>query len=381
MANAISFTTGVAISEDNFYLACVLDELDHWDYYARMFIYKHTESGEDAWCYHDLDGWGLVSTEFVDSTKELITMNSEGDLEVLVPGDEYNEKVIPNKDEHLVYGSFTCLKDLGFGVYVCGSGGKVYQRTSEGWGNVSFNLEEPIIDTRKTKKEDLLDLNKRSGYEIYLYGIAGFATDQLYVCGRNGDRGFIAYFNGEYWVDIDAKTPSTLNNIIVCENQTDIIVTGEYGTLLQGNVNTGFKNLKDMGISTPFYSAAYYNHVLYITSEDGLYRYENNSYSKVKEVEHIRGTSDVEAKDGVLWVVANKELIRFDGQHWQIICYPGNEEETGQRLKCYAGKVCPKTGDWYSTANKMQKRHFKQGEVMPEVPDNDWGETIWYMDC
>ena len=28
----------------------------------------------------------------------------------------------------------------------------------------------------------------------------------------------------------------------------------------------------------------------------------------------------------------------------------------------------------------MEKRHFNQGEVMPEIPNNAWGETIWYMD-
>jgi len=27
----------------------------------------------------------------------------------------------------------------------------------------------------------------------------------------------------------------------------------------------------------------------------------------------------------------------------------------------------------------MEKRHFNQGEVMPEIPNNAWGETIWYL--
>ncbi|WEV50119.1 hypothetical protein OZX61_12515 (plasmid) [Acinetobacter sp. ESL0695] len=379
MISTITYATGVAISKDNFYLASVLDALDHWDYYARMFVYKHKESGKSKWTYHDLDGWGLVSTAFNEDPRQLITLNSEGDIEVYTAGNVNYSKVIPNQEDHLIYGSFTCLKVLDFGIYVCGSGGKVYQRTSEGWGNISFNLEEPIIDTRKTIREDFFDLNKRSGYEISLYGLAGFAEDQLYVCGRKGDRGFIAYFNGEQWVEIDAKTPSTLNDICICENQTDVIITGEYGTLLQGNVQSGFKNLKDMGISTPFYKAAYYNDVLYITSEDGLFRYENNIYSKVNEVKNIRGTSYIEAKEGVLWVVADKELIRFDGENWEIIHHPDNEEETSNRLKCYAGDRCPESGDWYSP-HQVEKRYFAKGDVMPEIENNTWGETIWYLD-
>ena len=48
-------------------------------------------------------------------------------------------------------------------------------------------------------------------------------------------------------------------------------------------------------------------------------------------------------------------------------------------LRCEAGQICPKTGEWYSPANNMEKRHFNQGEDMPEIKDNPWGLTIWYL--
>ncbi|WP_180118582.1 PoNe immunity protein domain-containing protein [Acinetobacter sp. YH12096] len=48
-------------------------------------------------------------------------------------------------------------------------------------------------------------------------------------------------------------------------------------------------------------------------------------------------------------------------------------------LRCEAGQICPKTGEWYSPANNMEKRHFRQGDVMPEIKDNPWGLTIWYL--
>ena len=47
-------------------------------------------------------------------------------------------------------------------------------------------------------------------------------------------------------------------------------------------------------------------------------------------------------------------------------------------LRCEAHQICPQTGEWYSPANNMEKRHFNQGEVMPEIKDNPWGLTIWY---
>ncbi len=49
-------------------------------------------------------------------------------------------------------------------------------------------------------------------------------------------------------------------------------------------------------------------------------------------------------------------------------------------IKVLGGEICPKTGEWYSPANNMEKRYFTEGEIMPEIKDNPWGETIWYLD-
>ncbi|MBJ9721112.1 DUF3396 domain-containing protein [Acinetobacter calcoaceticus] len=49
------------------------------------------------------------------------------------------------------------------------------------------------------------------------------------------------------------------------------------------------------------------------------------------------------------------------------------------KIKVLAGEICPKTGEWYSPANNMEKRYFAEGEIMPEIEDNSWGETIWYL--
>jgi len=48
------------------------------------------------------------------------------------------------------------------------------------------------------------------------------------------------------------------------------------------------------------------------------------------------------------------------------------------RLRCEAGRPCPRAGIWFSPA-AAEPRRFKQGEVMP-VMTSDWGQTIWYLD-
>jgi len=49
-------------------------------------------------------------------------------------------------------------------------------------------------------------------------------------------------------------------------------------------------------------------------------------------------------------------------------------------IKVLGGETCPQTGEWYSPANNMEKRYFEQGEIMPQIENNSWGETIWYLD-
>lgn len=55
------------------------------------------------------------------------------------------------------------------------------------------------------------------------------------------------------------------------------------------------------------------------------------------------------------------------------------ETDQSNRLKGYAGDICPQSGDWWSPANRSQSRYFEQGDVFPKIENNSWGETIWYL--
>ncbi|ENX42867.1 PoNe immunity protein domain-containing protein [Acinetobacter sp. NIPH 2100] len=72
-----------------------------------------------------------------------------------------------------------------------------------------------------------------------------------------------------------------------------------------------------------------------------------------------------------------KDLVQFAKTFVPLANDVSNKQ--GNQLRCEAGENCPKTGDWYSPANNMEKRHFKQGEKMPEIKNNPWGLTIWYL--
>ncbi|NAR19636.1 hypothetical protein GPS63_15385 [Acinetobacter haemolyticus] len=60
----------------------------------------------------------------------------------------------------------------------------------------------------------------------------------------------------------------------------------------------------------------------------------------------------------------------------------GGSSETikAENLKGFAGQICQRSGNWWSPANQLQSRYFEQGEVFPEIENNSWGETIWYLE-
>ena len=75
-----------------------------------------------------------------------------------------------------------------------------------------------------------------------------------------------------------------------------------------------------------------------------------------------------------------QDLVDYARSKYMVLDEHGNIEGEANRLRCEAGQPCPHSGEWYSPANDMQKRHFNQGEIMPEIKENTWGETIWYLD-
>jgi hypothetical protein len=49
------------------------------------------------------------------------------------------------------------------------------------------------------------------------------------------------------------------------------------------------------------------------------------------------------------------------------------------RLRCEGGQACPRDGFWFTPARTGSRRHFAQGELMPDLK-SDYGTTIWQWD-
>lgn len=60
---------------------------------------------------------------------------------------------------------------------------------------------------------------------------------------------------------------------------------------------------------------------------------------------------------------------------------PNKPEITSQaRGRCLPNQPCPKSGYWFTLAKVDSRDYFKQGDIMPDYPNNHWGEVIWQFD-
>jgi len=57
----------------------------------------------------------------------------------------------------------------------------------------------------------------------------------------------------------------------------------------------------------------------------------------------------------------------------------GASGAAAQRLRCDGGQPCPREGYWFTPARANSRRHFKEGEPMPDFK-SDYGATIWQWD-
>ena len=48
--------------------------------------------------------------------------------------------------------------------------------------------------------------------------------------------------------------------------------------------------------------------------------------------------------------------------------------------RCPANQPCPKSGYWFTQAKANSRAYFKQGDIMPDYPNNQWGEVIWQFE-
>jgi hypothetical protein len=72
-----------------------------------------------------------------------------------------------------------------------------------------------------------------------------------------------------------------------------------------------------------------------------------------------------------------KDLVDYARRHFP---YSGPISPVpDSTLRCEAGQPCPREGWWLTPAKAGSRRHFQQGELMPDMHSDTWA-TIWQWD-
>ncbi len=60
---------------------------------------------------------------------------------------------------------------------------------------------------------------------------------------------------------------------------------------------------------------------------------------------------------------------------------PNQPEITSQaKGRCLPNQPCPKSGYWFTQAKADSRAYFEKGDIMPDYPNNNWGEVIWQFE-
>ncbi|AMW78308.1 hypothetical protein AMD27_05055 [Acinetobacter sp. TGL-Y2] len=377
--SSVTYKTGCAISEDMYYMASTLDAVSEYGF-TRMFMYDHIDI---KWYYHDLD-FTVVQVCLDDVTtfeeKFVYSLGEDGEVEKFDGVDGLHD-FIPNSGLNADWsdglGYLNSIKLIGKDLYACGGSGQIYKKIgSNKWASINIEIEKQKPEEADELFSTLPDFPDALNVEIY--DINGFSENDLYIVGQSFDEGLVAHYNGVTWSVMPKFTPAALLSISLFNK--DIIICGDHGSLIIGNIKDGFNRLTSKGIEYGFNSAAFYNDSLYIASQKYLYTLKDGVYSKVKIRADIddQGFHKVEVKGKILWVLTLKFILRLDGSNWSIIDNPSNIE-LNKINSVKSNEICPQQGYWFTVAQENSRQYFKQGDIFPHLK-SDWGDVYWQFD-
>jgi len=383
-SNVLEFVAGCAVDANIYYLAARIGP-GHECYDpdpgppSRMFFYQHQT--DEKWFYHDLSDWQVESTIFVPEQQDgrarrVLALDYYGQLEDLARAGTTCEYISHEGDDFS--GGLTRIRQLGEDLFCCGVHGMIYHRSEAGWEQLPthfpaaehqiceddpdlddfdnwldcvghlFELdgvpplpadpaerdaelrrrfEESRADLARIGKDHALDQLLADFDLASVNDLCGTGFTDLYAIGSDG---LIAHWDGATWTIPEQITFAELLHA----SKTDwgeLFLVGTEATIVTGQINTGFTPIPhQISPDVPFYCSCQYGQSIYIGSENGLYLYSPTSGvverldAGIPEELVDAAINDISCADGVLWVLTQWDLVRFDGLNWQVIVHPDN---------------------------------------------------------
>lgn len=219
----------------------------------------------------------------------------------------------------------THIRQIGEQLFACGFNGQVYQRfAANDWRPIDAGLFKtplalPSDGSIEAFAQALLD---KIGHDIHLNCIDGFHEHDLYAVG---DQGCLAHYDGSQWDRIATGTDEHLQ-WVRCYGTDEVWVCGFNGALLKGNASRGFVQLARS--DETWWCLAQHQGRIYLSSRNGIFALAANGIERVSTGLSPEPSESyrLDARDGALWSMGEKDMVRLHGGAWQRIDHPDNDK-------------------------------------------------------
>ncbi|TWB49109.1 hypothetical protein FBZ98_107142 [Rhizobium sp. ERR 922] len=324
---------------------------------ARAYQYRHRADLGEYWYYENfpLSVQDVVYfTDHNSSQSYFVLLSAEGDVYHFASPERIQERIVgagTTADDSKFYGKTLKISQIGNRLYACGAGGQIYVRRGlDNWRMLSDTLlNDPEAKKRLLEsgpslgqsdwKEWIIQkaLNPETR-EVVFYDIKGLSEDAIYVCGTERTRPILCFWDGRELQELNVPlTEAALTNIHI-ENAESVWICGREGVILHGSRNRGFAPVNADTRLNLFHSITSYRGKLVLPASvrpGGLYELDPSSgefrrfqpplprlSSRDDPASIDNGPFFAQSAGDVLWVVASKDIFRFDGQAWERIKHP-----------------------------------------------------------
>jgi len=321
------------------------------------------EPASTVWRYSDLDG-----------TPQWMSTHVDSHIETIIPSDSPNDCIVLSSEGEVIfnpltgltverlicagtwidgakgYGRMLSLSRIGDRLIACGNGGQIYFRKDSGnWSLLTKALlfdPEAHARLRRTAPPTtdpgflqwLTDSRAQKPRNISLHDIAGVSDDAIYICGVEATKPILCFWDGTTLHELKTYLDEAAFTGIYIENPDSVWVCGREGVLLHGSYARGFAPVSLNTQLNLFHMITPYRGKLVMPASvrpGGLYEYDpkTGDFGKFDPpLPRLRSRDDQNSIDGgpffaqavgdVLWVVASKDIFRFDGKEWERIDHP-----------------------------------------------------------
>jgi hypothetical protein len=217
-----------------------------------------------TWGHHD--DIGVVVYDIAiripkgDTKRRLSVLGREGFYREYVPGTGHVDIPIDMRE----VGYLEALEPIGDSMYACGAQGQVY-RLRTAWEPIHEGIFVPF------NGEDV---------ERILLSITGFAEDDIYVSGYDGD---VWHFDGKRWKSVESPTDLPLNAAI-CTPDGRVYFAGEGGTLLALEKDHSWTDLSNKRVAKQaLHDLALFQGRIYVAADTKLLQLQKDSLRAVPD--------------------------------------------------------------------------------------------------